>query len=281
MGQEREIVAIKGLIHTISLGRGPGEYQAISYAWSNTKSFGKIQVWDFKAGGRTEKKSKTLEIPEDVYNMLFHFLAVRTRTHGHHDGAKGFWPVRLHLWIDQICIYQRDHREKSIQVGMMDDIYRQAHNVLVWLGFPSADSDLALDFVTHFNWNYYLRLLGRPATVPEVQPVHPSCANPHDPKPWLALRSLLTRPWWSRTWTIQEAILHKDCIVLCGKVYAGFGGVAHIMAGFLHFAQDHAHATTCASCVPRDSFCGISSRMDRALPPDGKQNNGTRRIPHY
>jgi hypothetical protein len=37
------------------------------------------------------------------------------------------------LWADQICINQQDNEEKSIQVGMMRDIYKRAANVIFWL----------------------------------------------------------------------------------------------------------------------------------------------------
>lgn len=40
-------------------------------------------------------------------------------------------PVRL--WIDAICIDQRDVAEKNVQVEMMARIYREAEQVLVWL----------------------------------------------------------------------------------------------------------------------------------------------------
>ena len=38
------------------------------------------------------------------------------------------------LWIDAICINQRDLTERNEQVGRMADIYRNAQRTLVWLG---------------------------------------------------------------------------------------------------------------------------------------------------
>ncbi|RYP17456.1 hypothetical protein DL765_004502 [Monosporascus sp. GIB2] len=48
------------------------------------------------------------------------------------------------LWVDAICINQVDDDEKNIQVQGMAAIYQQAERVLVWLGDPSPDSDLAI-----------------------------------------------------------------------------------------------------------------------------------------
>ncbi|OQO10976.1 hypothetical protein B0A48_05231 [Cryoendolithus antarcticus] len=38
------------------------------------------------------------------------------------------------LWVDAICINQMDPLEKAFQVAHMDDVYRHAERVLVWLG---------------------------------------------------------------------------------------------------------------------------------------------------
>ncbi|TVY33240.1 Heterokaryon incompatibility protein 6,OR allele [Lachnellula occidentalis] len=51
-----------------------------------------------------------------------------------------------YIWIDAICINQADNREKEGQVQMMGDIYRQAFNVLVWLG-ESDDATAAMTLV--------------------------------------------------------------------------------------------------------------------------------------
>lgn len=38
------------------------------------------------------------------------------------------------LWIDAICINQEDLDERSVQVAIMGDIYRQARRTVIWLG---------------------------------------------------------------------------------------------------------------------------------------------------
>ena len=52
------------------------------------------------------------------------------------------------LWIDFICINQADMDERTHQVKLMGDIYRDAECVLVWLGEETGnDSDKA-----SFDW---------------------------------------------------------------------------------------------------------------------------------
>ncbi|KAJ8132135.1 hypothetical protein O1611_g1485 [Lasiodiplodia mahajangana] len=45
------------------------------------------------------------------------------------------------LWVDAVCINQRDTEEKTQQVTMMGDIYLAASQVLTWIGEPSIDSN--------------------------------------------------------------------------------------------------------------------------------------------
>ncbi|TQV93021.1 hypothetical protein V2A60_003666 [Cordyceps javanica] len=45
------------------------------------------------------------------------------------------------IWIDAICVNQRDLLERNIQVSMMTEIYGQAQSVIIWLG--GFDSEAA------------------------------------------------------------------------------------------------------------------------------------------
>jgi hypothetical protein len=49
------------------------------------------------------------------------------------------------LWIDQICINQEDGDEKNAQVPLMTQIYRQAEEVLIWIGPAALGSDCLMD----------------------------------------------------------------------------------------------------------------------------------------
>jgi len=43
------------------------------------------------------------------------------------------------LWVDAICINQKDVNERGSQVGIMRDVYSKADRVLIWLGEESKD----------------------------------------------------------------------------------------------------------------------------------------------
>ncbi|EMT68770.1 Heterokaryon incompatibility protein 6, OR allele, partial [Fusarium odoratissimum] len=51
------------------------------------------------------------------------------------------------LWIDAICINQADVDEKNTQVPLMQKIYGQGQNVLVWLGEPTDGSVLGMRLI--------------------------------------------------------------------------------------------------------------------------------------
>lgn len=61
----------------------------------------------------------------DVFKNLFNALVQLQEL-----GGSG---VEMALWVDAICINQRDEVEKSVQVNMMGDIFKRAEKVVVWL----------------------------------------------------------------------------------------------------------------------------------------------------
>jgi hypothetical protein len=84
---------------------------------------------------------------------------------------------------------------------MMADIYSLATNVCIWLGEQAADSQLALDFIQ----NQFAKL----GTFDEI--VREEGYKPH----WKALAALMSRPWFSRRWVVQEVSLARFATVHC------------------------------------------------------------------
>ncbi|KAF2015229.1 hypothetical protein BU24DRAFT_174169 [Aaosphaeria arxii CBS 175.79] len=56
-----------------------------------------------------------------------------------------------------------------------------------------------------------------------------------------ALLALLRRPWWQRIWTVQEAVLPKDGIVMCGSLTISWATVVQAAKNW------HIHADNCCS----------------------------------
>jgi len=133
------------------------------------------------------------------------------------------------LWIDALSIDQSDLNEKNIQVGLMGKIYSRAEEVLIWLGEASEDSDLALAYLGHWsrpssqykedlrfltwrtsrqtqtdNWTAF-ELSERDSTPKNM--IKDSLGHKNDlfrGHSLQALARLFQRPYWRRTWVIQE-----------------------------------------------------------------------------
>lgn len=84
--------------------------------------------------------------PEETLPLSIdgHRLDVTTNLHAALSRLRHSSFPRL-LWIDAICINQRDHSEKEQQIQYMGVIYSQVNCVIVWLGEATDDSDLACE----------------------------------------------------------------------------------------------------------------------------------------
>ncbi|KAF0319297.1 heterokaryon incompatibility protein [Colletotrichum asianum] len=116
------------------------------------------------------------------------------------------------LWIDQICIDQDNKDEKGQQIPLMSRIYQRATNTAIWLGEASEGSDVAIKLLEEVN----IRL--QFTTEDDIDPKEFERMRLPEPKSkdWSALWDLLSRPWFTRVWIIQEVILSRDPWVACG-----------------------------------------------------------------
>ena len=74
------------------------------------------------------------------------------------------------MWIDAVCIDQSNNEEKSHQVQQMDCVFRQASEVLVWLGEHADDSKRAMAVIMWLDLSSRLHKLpsGEPITRAEA-----------------------------------------------------------------------------------------------------------------
>ncbi|KAF2140908.1 uncharacterized protein K452DRAFT_319202 [Aplosporella prunicola CBS 121167] len=96
--------------------------------------------------------------------------------------------IRL-VWIDAISIDQSNVQERNSQVRMMGDIYRNAGLVIVYLGEESCHTSMK-----------------------EISNADVSKRKSKDIAP-----DILYKPWFRRIWVIQEVVLSKAAMVICGE----------------------------------------------------------------
>jgi len=53
------------------------------------------------------------------------------------------------IWVDALCIDRQNVLEKSQQIPIMPKIYGSARRVIVWLGGPTEESNIAIDFLRY------------------------------------------------------------------------------------------------------------------------------------
>ena len=118
----------------------------------------------------------------------------------------------LRIWIDQICINQRDTVERNQQVRLMHAIFRDAHRVLVWLGAdPEGHADRAFQLVNALRSIFEDKLLSslcesKGADLDWIPVEH-----------WKSLRELSKLPWFRRAWIPQEIGTDAEAIVHWGS----------------------------------------------------------------
>jgi hypothetical protein len=145
-------------------GEGTHLYEALSYVWGS------------------EHNRQTIYIQSD--NKDNDRLLVTANLHAALSHLRDRFVERI-IWIDAICINQKDNIEKGQQVQSMAKIYAKANRVTVWLGEVAGDSDQAL------------KIIGSVA----------GWQNPNsaiDETDRQAVLNLLNRPWFQRIWVSDK-----------------------------------------------------------------------------
>ncbi|KAF2811388.1 heterokaryon incompatibility, partial [Mytilinidion resinicola] len=112
------------------------------------------------------------------------------------------------LWIDSICINQADPEERSAQVRKMRDIYQRATRTLIWLGPEGDESTGGLDFAERL-CNAYLWDMKATKT-PRMWPLRRLEFSTLWNKGWKPFFAPFDRPWFARSWIVQEAVVSED-----------------------------------------------------------------------
>lgn len=178
------------------------KYEALSYTWGDPNPRYDVHC-----------SSKKVGVGRNLYQALLHLRRPdEERT----------------LWVDALCINQRDAKEKSRQIPLMWKIYSQSENTLIWLG--EADEETSNAFKTSECIQEYLRpylarcfgedrsllkWLGfkRWSSLPGLRQREISDLEMFDWKPIIAL---LQNSWFRRVWVIQELLSARNAKFVCG-----------------------------------------------------------------
>ena len=169
-------------LEIIAFNRQYSDFTAMSYTWGNLES-PKIDIYI----ANVDNGWTSFAVLQNLHQML-----VNVR----HPN------MTRRLWIDAICINQSRITEEVIaestaQLDLMGRIYRQASNVMIWLGLSTEE-----------DYSYFVIDIIRQRSIDQMQ----------SRKFWKGMGLFLQRPWFERTWIIQELSLSESSPqLLCGN----------------------------------------------------------------
>jgi hypothetical protein len=135
------------------------------------------------------------------------------------------------LWVDALCIDQSNVSEKNHQVGMMGPIYNRAGCVLIWVDaketmvpeYDPVSLNNPISTVMEILSELEVFLFSPLYEVGSNAKEQPARKRLHEMSmtTWMPIHSfkeLFTRSYWTRVWTMQEALLGRN-ILLCHGGY--------------------------------------------------------------
>ena len=168
-----------------------GDFMALSYTWGDPSITQEIVV-----NGTSVRVTKNVESCLKIF---------RDKPY-----IKNGWK----LWIDALCINQKDILERGSQVKRMREIYTKAWTPIIWLGSEDEESSNAMELIKILAESYTTR----------DQVIALTQALNQEPElfgvgRWRALHQMATRKYFGRMWILQEVAQgRKNTPVLCGKM---------------------------------------------------------------
>ncbi|CAG7565658.1 unnamed protein product [Fusarium equiseti] len=193
-------------LHTFDLNQCP-PYLALSYTWGpavNNAPFSPNKRYTITLDG------SSFIVQPNLYDALSQLCLSRP---GHY------------LWVDGICINQKDLTERSTQVAIMDHIYNGAFETIVWLGTSTDKTNRSVEIVQQIAKGAEAKIIdwGKNQAYGDVFIADDPEMLKRNGLPsltaddWVALGDIYTRAWFGRTWMIQEVALSRTATVLIGN----------------------------------------------------------------
>ncbi|KAG6364338.1 hypothetical protein INS49_005939 [Diaporthe citri] len=199
------------------------EYSAVSYTWGDCELSHQLFV-------RHDAQSwHCLHITASVDSLLRHLRVS--------------YKPKL-LWIDAICLNQKDETEKTQQIPLMGRLYSDAKRVHIWLGDTEVE-EAARAFAI-------FRSIER-----EQEPKFDEAER-------MCLAEFFTRPWFKRRWIIQEAVFSHDAIFRRGSHTLSLSRVMLVLRKTYGVGDDALMAYGSRMLLSSDGLANMLRRRDQA-----------------
>ncbi|KAH8758774.1 heterokaryon incompatibility protein-domain-containing protein [Hyaloscypha sp. PMI_1271] len=228
---------IHGELFTAKLSDKP-PYEALSYCWG------------------ADVFPETLHLPGGVLAITDN-LAAALRQLRHPE-------QRRHLWVDAVCINQRDNQEKNHQVSLMSQVYWNATTVLVWLGKGNENTREAMKTMKELAdsaWEYGIPsrveseggLTGGVFAARKVilgftqknNGISKKIVGLSETIKFGSLEACFDQDWFKRLWIIQEFVLAPNLTIHNGEMALS---AQDFMLGFYVIYLLVSHPTVGVTC---------------------------------
>ena len=121
------------------------------------------------------------------------------------------------VWADAICINQKSIPERNRGVSLMQRVYGQCDECMIYLGEERDNSSIVPGFLQEL-WKGFVNDEGvRPGDHISNITLDSYTSMPKREHPgWVAFGLFLSRPWFRRVWVIQEFALPRLVTMVCG-----------------------------------------------------------------
>lgn len=193
-------------------------YEALSYVWGD------------------QKDQKDIRLNDHLFDVTENLWMALRRLRDPVDSRV--------LWIDAICINQKDNNEKSHQVAMMGEIYSSCQKAIIWLGEDLDTTEAGSKSIVASRACDMLKMLGAGRRLDQLP-----CFSTSDGQrtevseeytiQFEAFRKFVSVPWWKRVWVIQEMVLPKSLKFLYSSEEFSYEVLKSVVQGL------QIHGTTC------------------------------------
>jgi hypothetical protein len=152
-------------------------YEALSYTWGSTHLTDNVNI-----------NGSNLAVTQNLY-LALEYLRFKDED-------------RI-LWIDGLCIDQKNDKEKGHQVQQMGNIYHRSERVIMWLGLGTYETNVIMDSVKLLeeeciNHSRNISEQARREIWLNIQPMLMSMHSDLEVRQRNGLESLFGRSWFRR-----------------------------------------------------------------------------------
>lgn len=162
----------------------PPRYEALSYVWGEPTF------------------SRSLDCATGKISLTSNLETALTAL-SYHDRRRA-------IWVDAICIDQRNVAERGHQVKLMGQIFANAERVLIWLG-PDPGG------IARDTFKAIRSLARRPIRASDAQDLE------------RVIREVTSLEWFYRLWVVQELVLAQEASVLWGQEQLDFSWIQFVL----------------------------------------------------